>query len=322
MTGIGRGGGRMMRRGLFGVAVAGAMALTVMGAAAGADAATKARKDKAPPGPSPIAWSTASGPSGGPAQAIGGYASGCLAGGVPLAGEGTGYQVIRLSRHRNYGHPVLVDYLRDFGRKVAGAGLGTALIADMAQPRGGPMRFGHASHQSGLDADVWLRLDLPPMGRNARESLDEIKYVDYDREQVTPQWSAKQSEMVRIAASDLRVNRIFVNPAIKAALCERNWPDRAWLNKVRPWHGHDGHMHVRLDCPPGSPQCEPQRELPPGDGCGEELESWLRKAVPAREIPPEKARPPSPRLPAACTAVLRAGTRMASADVLRIGDND
>jgi len=267
-----------------------------------------------PAGYTPIAWSRTDGPAQGPAQAIGGYAAGCLSGGVALPGEGTGYQVIRLSRQRNYGHPALVEFLKGFGQKVAAAGLGTALIGDMAQARGGPMSFGHASHQIGLDADVWLRLDLPPMGRAAREHLEEVKYVDYDVRRVTGDWSAKQSEMIRIAASDPRVSRIFVSPAIKRELCAREWKSRDWLGKVRPWHGHDGHMHVRLSCPPGSPQCEEQRELPDGEGCGDDLRGWLRRAVPVTDIPPERARPRNPNLPPACHAVLRSGgTHIASA---------
>jgi len=267
-----------------------------------------------PAGYNPIAWSRADGPAPGPAQAIGGYAAGCLSGGVALPGEGAGYQVIRMSRQRNFGHPALVGFVKDFGVKVAAAGLGTALIADMAQARGGPMSFGHASHQSGLDADVWLRLDLPPMGRAAREHLEEIKYVDYDDRRVTADWSAKQAEMIRIAAADPRVSRLFVSPAIKQALCRKEWKDRDWLGKLRPWHGHDGHMHVRLSCPPGSAQCEEQRELPDGDGCGEDLRVWLNRAMPVTEIPPERARPRNPQLPPACHAVLRSGgTRIASA---------
>lgn len=314
-----------MRRGLGGVLVMVACALAL----AAGDADAKPRKHRpskkaaasrllADKGYSPIAWSRAPAPTGGPAQAIGGYAAGCLAGGVALPGEGIGYQVIRLSRHRNYGHPVLVDFLRGFGQKVAAAGLGTALVADMAQARGGPMSFGHASHQSGLDVDVWLRLDLPPMGRAARERLEEIKYVDYDRQRVTAAWSDRQAEMVRLAAGDPRVSRLFVSPAIKLALCRKEWKSRDWLGKLRPWHGHDGHMHIRLNCPPGSPQCEEQRERPDGDGCGDDLDAWLDRAVPVIETPPERARPRNPHLPAACHAVLRSGgTRVAAAPAAR-----
>lgn len=308
-----------MRRMLVGVLVVCALAF------AAGDAAAKARKHHSTKKPtasrvvtrngySPMAWSHTGGPAPGPASAIGGYAAGCLAGGVALPAEGPGYQVIRLSRQRNYGHPALVDFLRGFGRKVAAAGLGTALIGDMSQARGGPMSFGHASHQIGLDADIWLRLDQPPMGHAAREHLEEIKYVDYDRRRVTGDWSERQVELIRLAAADPRVARIFVSPSIKRALCERDWKSRDWLGKLRPWHGHDGHMHVRLSCPPGSPQCEEQSERPEGDGCDDDLQGWLRRAVPVSETPPAQARPRNPRLPEACYGVLHArGTRVAAA---------
>ena len=36
------------------------------------------------------------------------------------------------------------------------AGWPGILVGDMSQPRGGPMLTGHASHQVGLDADIWL----------------------------------------------------------------------------------------------------------------------------------------------------------------------
>ncbi|WP_247871858.1 penicillin-insensitive murein endopeptidase [Azospirillum sp. TSO35-2] len=291
------------------------MAVSVSLSAGSAEAARKKKPQPIPAYATSVAWAAVPGPSLGAAQPIGGYAAGCIAGARPLPPEGVGYQVIRLSRQRNYGHPVLIDTLREFGRRVAAAGLGTALIGDMGQARGGPMPSGHASHQIGLDADVWLRLDLPPMGRAGRERLDEIKYVDYDRMRVTADWSDRQARMVQIAASDPRVARIFVNPAIKLAMCQRSWPDRGFLNKLRPWNGHDGHMHIRLSCPPGSPQCEAQAAQPDGDGCGEELISWLDSASPAIEHPP--GHQPEPRVvrkvPAACRTVLNAaGTRMAS----------
>lgn len=301
-----------MRRLGLGLLVAVGM---LAGPAGDADAGTKKKPALNAPQYSAAAWSKVNGPSPGPAQSIGGYAAGCIAGAQALPPEGTGYQVIRLSRQRNYGHPALNDYLKDFGRRVAAAGLGTALIGDMGQARGGPMPMGHASHQIGLDADIWLRLDLPAMGRPGRESLEEIKYVDFDLMRVTPSWSDKQAQMIRIAASDPRVARIFVNPAIKQAMCEHGWADRDFLRKLRPWGGHDGHMHIRLSCQPGSPQCEDQAAAPEGDGCGEELASWLERPPPSTPRPPA-AKPPEPRrarVPDACVPVLRAGgTRVAS----------
>lgn len=295
---------------------AGVVAAILAVAGMSTDAAAGGHKRKhAAPAPNSMPWSLVSAPSHGPAQSIGGYAAGCVAGATALPGEGVGYQVIRLSRHRNYGHPVLDAYLTDFGRKVAAAGIGTALIGDMGQARGGPMSFGHASHQIGLDADVWLRLDLPPLSRAARESVREIKYVDYDRARVTADWSERQARLIHIAAADPRVARIFVNPAIKLAMCRHDWANRDFLRKLRPWYGHDGHMHIRLGCPAGSPLCEEQKPIPDGDGCGEELESWLRSAVPVNEKLSDTPRERHVDLPTACRAVLRArGTRVAAMD--------
>src|SRR5438094_7692097 len=90
------------------------------------------------------------------ARTIGFYAKGCLAGGVALPINGPTWQVMRLSRNRNWGHPALVEYLERLSEKGAQVGWSGLLVGDMSQARGGPMISGHASHQVGLDADIWL----------------------------------------------------------------------------------------------------------------------------------------------------------------------
>ena len=254
--------------------------------------------------------------SGRRATVIGGYAAGCFTGGVALPPEGPGYQVLRVSRQRYFGHPSLIAVLSDLGRRVEKARIGVALIGDMALVNGGPMPYGHASHQNGLDADIWLRLDLPRLPVGQREDPHEIIMVDYAAQQVDADvWGAGQRTLIRLAAEDPRVARIFVNPVIKTALCQHaaRHPDEAsgWLGKVRPWHGHDGHMHIRLLCPDDSPACEPQRPLPPGDGCDEELASWLpvnrlvSKPIPPMETQIHQIRLRRGNLPAACRALLQ-----------------
>src|SRR5262245_31078030 len=84
------------------------------------------------------------------ARAIGFYTKGCLAGGVALPINGRTWQVMRLSRNRNWGHPQLVQFLEKLADQAPKTGWRGLLVGDMSQPRGGPMLTGHASHQVGL----------------------------------------------------------------------------------------------------------------------------------------------------------------------------
>lgn len=216
----------------------------------------------------PTSWGEIRTPTSGPPRVIGGFAAACIAGAVALPLEGTGYQAMDLSRRRYYGHPDLIAFLTELGRRANRAGLGTVLVGDMAQPRGGPMSYGHVSHQSGLDVDVWFRLDVAPLPREAREGLEEISFVDPRTRRVDPErWTDAHAELVRLAATHPRVSRVFVDAAVKRDLCERTWPDRSWLRLVRPWPRHDDHMHVRLRCPEGATECVNQPPLPLGEGC-------------------------------------------------------
>src|SRR5664279_5515699 len=96
-------------------------------------------------------------PSLGHAMAIGYYPRGCLQGGVPLPTTGPTWQVMHLERNRNWGHPSLVKFLEKFAPLAAKVtGWKGILVGDMAQPRGGPLPFGHMSHQIGLDVDIWF----------------------------------------------------------------------------------------------------------------------------------------------------------------------
>lgn len=243
-----------------------------------------------------LEWFEIATPAPGPAQVIGSSAAACIVGAVRLPPEGVGYQAVEPARNRHYGHPELVDYLQDLGRRAAAAGLGMLLVGDMAQPRGGPMSYGHVSHQGGLDVDISYRLDLPPLPREARDGVEEISFVDRETNRVDPRrWTDRHAELVRLAVSDPRVSRVFVDAAIKRDLCDRDWEDRSWLRRVRVWPFHDDHVHVRLRCPEGSPSCRDQRPLPPGDGCGGELVNPSERTV---------RRTPRTNVPAACRTIL------------------
>jgi penicillin-insensitive murein DD-endopeptidase len=197
------------------------------------------------------------GPTAGPSHVVGFYSSGCLAGAEPLPINGPTWQVMRLSRNRNWGHPQLIHFLENLSAKAAKTGMWPGLlVGDMSQPRGGPMITGHASHQVGLDTDIWLS-PMPPreLTRLEREEMSSTMVVADDRKDVDPKvWKPGHFAIIKAAAQDSLVQRVFVNAAIKKALCREAGTDRAWLEKVRPWWGHDYHFHVRLRCPGDSPE--------------------------------------------------------------------
>lgn len=241
-------------------------------------------------------------------QVYGGYAAGCIAGAQTLPLSSPGYQAMRPSRNRYYGHPELLRFIEQLGYTAAARRFAPVLIGDLGQPRGGPMLSGHRSHQIGLDVDVWF-LDAPggraPSGA-ALESLSAQTMIDPYAGRVLARFGARQRALLRAAADDPAVERIFVNPVIKQSLC-RSEADRGWLHKIRPWWGHDAHFHVRLYCPPDSPQCSAQKPIEPGDGCDAGLDAWVEEIRQAARRPPLPTPPaPEPVLPEACTAVLQA----------------
>jgi penicillin-insensitive murein endopeptidase len=211
-------------------------------------------------------WSRAKGPALGPALSIGGYSAGCVQGATALPLEGVNYAVMKPERHRNFGHPALVEFVVQLGKALEERRLAPLGVGDLGQARGGPAPNGHASHQNGLDVDLWFS----PAGPGAVQQ----PMVDLLTNQPSPHYGERVPVLLELAAKDARVARIFVNAVIKRELCEKASGDRDWLAKLRPWHGHHEHFHVRLACPKDSPECQAQPPIPAGDGCNE-VDWWL-----------------------------------------------
>lgn len=247
------------------------------------------------------AWQKIDRPVAGASQAIGGFANGCIVGAQPLPQQSPYYQVMRPDQRRYFGHPELLDFIQRLSQQTHQQDMGMVLIGDMAMPAGGRFSSGHASHQSGLDVDIWLQL---PRQRWTPQQLlkpEPIYLVGASGKQVVSRlWQPEIAALIRLAAQDDEVTRIFVSPAIKLKLCETAGDDRLWLRKVRPWFGHQAHMHVRLRCPAESLECQDQEPPPQGDGCGAELQSWFQPKSPG--TPPGKA--VIPPLPPSCQALL------------------
>lgn len=242
----------------------------------------------------------------------GSYAKGCVAGAEQLAETGSTWQAMRLSRNRNWGHPIAIDFIQDLSAKAARqSGWNGLYIGDISQPRGGPMLTGHASHQIGLDIDIWMRpADDLALSPKQREEISSISMRRANGAYVNDQWTKQHHNIVKAAASDPRTARIFVFPGAKVQMCKDEKGDRAWLNKVRPWWGHHYHFHVRLSCPVGATNCKNQAPPPPGDGC-KDAERWVRDILnpppPNPNAPKPKPKPPLTlaRLPQQCVGVLR-----------------
>lgn len=255
------------------------------------------------------------------ARAIGSYARGCLAGGRMLPVSGPGWEAMKLWRNRNWGHPQLIEFLERFANEAKEKdGWPGLLIGDLAQPRGGPMLSGHRSHQIGLDADIWYRTK-PPGRMSKKERADSWSIPlaqEFGRNVIRKNWKPGYVTLIKRAASDQRVARIFVHPAVKRGLCEGAGSDRAWLRKVRPWWKHNFHFHVRLRCPAGFDGCMDQKPPPPGDGCGPQLNDWMKLLAKAEKGRKKKPKKPSKKpvrrkelrmadLPPSCRDVLDAG---------------
>lgn len=250
-------------------------------------------------------------------EPLGFYAKGCLAGGIAIPVDGPAWQVIHLSRNRRWGTPDMIALVERLAREArAQDGWNGLMIGDISQPRGGPMLSGHASHQIGLDADIWLT-PMPDrtMTYEEREVIPEASVLKSSMVQVdNRKWTRSHQRLIVRAASYPQVERVFVHPAIKKKLCDTlQGADRAVLNKIRPIYGHHYHFHIRMKCPPGSSGCEDQVDPPVDSGCGKPLAEWLDRVRPRPVVKPTKpvkvAKPQYLKLsslPDACAVVLKA----------------
>ena len=248
-------------------------------------------------------------------RSIGFYAKGCIAGAKALPINGETWQVMRLSRNRNFGHAELIGLLERLSARVPKVSNWPGLlVGDISQARGGPMLTGHASHQIGLDADIWLTpMPRRELTRREREDMSATDVVAADRLDVDRSvWTRDHVAVIKAAAKEPAVERIFVNAAIKKALCrDAGATDRSWLSKVRPMYGHNYHFHIRIKCPEASGACTPQEPPTTAEGCAAgDLAYWFSDAVlhPKPPKTPPKPRPPMTlaQLPSECRQVLLA----------------
>lgn len=253
-------------------------------------------------------WEAIELPTSGAPQALGSYERGCLSGAIILPENTPGLQLMRPGRRRFYGHPELIHFLEELGKKVQITLLNTLLVGDLSNPRGGPHMTGHKSHQTGLDVDIWFL--NPGIEKNLtleeRESLAAPSVLSNSGEILDPTyWTQTQRDILKTVATFPIVERIFVTPLIKKDLCQHFQSDskqKIWLRKIRPWWGHVDHFHVRLNCPKDNLHCKPQAPVGTGNGCDSSLDWWFSNE--AKQPAQDKKESEMPLLPPECETVL------------------
>lgn len=213
-----------------------------------------------------------------PEQAIGFYSKGSLVNADTFPPAGPGLLKIMVPRNRAWATRDLVQILSAEAQESVRKYPGTERlqIGDVANRNGGSIGS-HESHQNGLDADVVYYRENRVEQDPAHNAGFEENFVAQGRVTANFDLERNWDFMSRLVATG-RINRIFVDTAIKRALCEyaQRLPEPAGaltvetLRRLRPWPLHHDHMHVRILCPvKGSPRCIAQDEPPPGTSCAD-----------------------------------------------------
>lgn len=262
--------------------------------------------------------------SSAPERVIGTYGNGCLLGGTPFADSTSSWEVMNTLRNHQHGTKRLLEVVERLSRQSLRRGWGKLTVGDSSCPMGGKMSVGHKSHRVGLDVDIFYK--FWPAGRKLsfeqRNGWDEEAQARHAiavheracgsrivKSGITKMYRAAYMELLKFAAAEEAVERVFVSPAIKVQACHffkgKDGTYPRWLRKIRPESGHTSHFHVRLSCPKGGTECEAQKPIAddPSDstgvGCaGKFLESWFQPLTEEECKPSPPAPPPSP--PAAC----------------------
>jgi len=247
-----------------------------------------------------------------PTRVIGFYAKGCIAGADALPINGETWQVMRFVAQSQLGAPAMVALLKRLADKAhKEAGWPGILVGDMSQPRGGPMITGHAQPSSGPRSDIWLTpMPNRQLSRDEREKC-RVMMVRADRLDVDPSvWTPNHLTVIRAAAREPSVQRIFVNAAIRKRCAAKPGATAAGSPRCARCTATTNHFHIRIKCP------RQRRMRGPAGAIGKRgLQGWRsRLLVQGFGNPPQaaksalKPRPPMTlaQLPAACRQVLAA----------------
>lgn len=217
-------------------------------------------------------------PSNHKPESIGSHSNGCIKGAKPLPESGAGFQTTRLKRGRFWGHPILLEtMLTTFQSSYQKHGI-TFLVGDLGLSRGGPTRFGHTSHQTGLDVDIFFETIKAKLSEGARENIVFSSFLGKTGNVDLKRWTSAHDDLIISFVKNNLVTRVFIHPMFKSYFCKKRTKlglSEDLLKKIRPWYGHDDHIHVRLACPARSEKCVDQKPPADTDTCGKDLQWWF-----------------------------------------------
>lgn len=210
-------------------------------------------------------------------KAVGFYTDGKIEKATLLPEKGEAFQQVYTERDTHWGTGMIVSMIENASEYLVTKWYpGTVvMIGDVAKKFGGDIGT-HASHQSGLDADI------PYIGNKGFDRVianGEVKSsFDYMKNWQFLRLIANQ-KIVQDGRTTTVLNRVFMNPVIHKGFCAwaqksdllKNPLDQEIMSRIRPWEGHDKHFHVRLKCSPHYPACRNQQEpakFNPNDPCG------------------------------------------------------
>ncbi len=248
------------------------------------EAAAAAANPEAPSTPAKELFARKATPFPGPARSIGGYADGCLGGALRAADHGprlAGDAAIAQSQlGQSEAHRLPRTIRPQRARRSAGTACWSATCRSRAAAR---CITGHASHQIGLDADIWFT-PMPDhvLSREEREFNGAVNMVRSrsSRRRSQGMDATRSTQLVRAAAQDPVVTRIFVNAAIKKAMCsEAGIGSRMAVRRCGRGGATPNTFMSASRCPADSPECKPQPPPDAGDGCGHELDYWFKDSM-------------------------------------------
>ena len=208
------------------------------------------------------------------------------------ADDGRDWEVMRLSRNRNWGTPELVAFIEHFAEDARRfEGWPGLLVGDMSPTARRPDadRPRQPSGRPRCRSLVLAECRAKVLSRQERENTSAhlARHRTTSARSIPPPGATITNMLLKRAASFGEVERIFVHPAIKQKLCQLSAKDldRSWLAKIRPFWGHNDHFHVRIKCPEGMASCKTQAPVTGDIGCGKQVANWRRAGGPPAETP-------------------------------------